>query len=185
MMFKRKKRRPGETGQAAVEFALAFIVFIPILFGIIDLGWITFQKTAFEYGYMHSSREVKAKDIGDNGSLETESRVKITGEAVRAPLRTLIEQYSSMIIADNLYIGDATAEFYTVIDKEKYTVPSIDGGVEAGISGTRYMELDVLVTYRIYPLTPIGKAIFGPRWEVEKKLDCTRIVRTQHRYEYR
>lgn len=186
-MFRRKKRKPGETGQAAVEFALAVVVFIPILFGIIDLGWMTFQKTAFEYGYMHSSREIKAEDIGDTGNLETESRVKITGEAVSAPLRTLMKKYTSMIIPTNLHVGKAEAEFYTIIEKNKYTVPSIEnGGVVNGISNsTRYMDLDVHVTYRIYPLTPVGSTFFGPNWEVEKKLDCTRVVETQHRYEGR
>lgn len=184
MLKTMKSRKPREAGYTAVEFALALLVFIPLLFVILDFGWVCFQKIAFEYGYMHSSWEVRASDVGDFGSLDLEgvaSENTITGAAVETPIYDQMKKFASMIIKENLSVSDAQAEFYN--EAVPYDVPTISGGSTQGVSRTRYMELSAKITYVIYPLTPFGDKLFSGSLTVVKDLNCKRIVGTQHRSE--
>ena len=68
------KRRWADTGkrrtsgQALVEFALVFPLFIMILFAIIDFGWMAYQKAAFDYSRIHTSWDYAGLDVGNPSS---------------------------------------------------------------------------------------------------------------------
>ncbi|SHI18918.1 TadE-like protein [Sporobacter termitidis DSM 10068] len=175
-------KKPKEAGQAAVEFALALLIFLPILFAILDFGWISFQKGAFEYAYMHASWEVSAGALGDSDALEDDPSIATYGgPAVSGPLYDEMSKDSATIIATNLNISGASAKLYN--KTETYSVPSSLGNSVPAISRTRYMDLSAELVYTIRPLTPIGSAIFGPSLTVYKELDRTRVVASQHRSE--
>jgi hypothetical protein len=177
-------KKPKEAGQAMVEFALAIIVFIPILFFIMDFGWITFQRVIFEYGYMHSSWDISASDLDDYDPLEeVPSSKTYSGPKVAIPLREELISSTAGIIASNLNIVYANAELHNEDDETKYSVPSRTGDSVDAYSRTRYMVLTAKITYIIHPLTPIGNLIFDDPMEIEKDLSRTKVVGTQHRSE--
>lgn len=178
-IFMSVKRK--ETGQAAIEFALAILVFVPLLFGIIDFGWISFQKMAFEYGYIHTGWNVSASDLGDSDPIDTvPSTATYSGSSVSDPLYYEIE-LSSPIVEENLNITNATAVLYN--NAVPYSVPSSTGGVISAVCRTRYMDISADLTYTIQPLTPIGELLYGSVITINKELKCTRVVATQNRSE--
>ena len=175
--------KKNDSGQALVEFAFALLLFIPILFFIIDFGWVTFQRSAFEHSYMQSSWAVSASDLGDFDHLdEVPSLAVYSGTTVSDALLSHMRGSSPGLIEGNLSISSAQAELYNEMDS--FTVPGRSvGETISAVSRTRYMQLNARVSYAVSPLTYIGKLVFGDTFTVEKEINCTRIVGTQHRSE--
>lgn len=174
----------GEKGQGMVEFALVFPVFIMILLLIIEVGWLTYQQTVFDQSYMYSSWTVQAADFGDSDLLETcPSSAVYSGNTVSDALMTRIKDASFWgFIPSNLIINSAQAVLHN--EEVTYLVPGrTPADTAMAVSRTRYMDLDANLSYDIYPLTYLGRQIFGTRVTKEKKLSCSRIVATQHRSE--
>lgn len=180
-----KPKAPKDAGQALVEFAIALTIFIPILFVIIDFGWITFQRISFEHGYMHAGWAITASDIGNNDSLDAApSPNYYSGAPVADPLKTDLVNSSTGIIEGNLIFPKAEA---WLRDKdEKYYVPSRNSGVSVEANNrTRYMDLISEIEYTIYPLTPIGGLFLTDNGKItiEKVLTRTKVVASQQRSE--
>lgn len=169
----------NDSGQAMVEFALTFWIYILITFFIIDFGWVAFQRASFEYGYMRSSWSVSASDLNDEDKLEeVPSKEEYTDE-VADLLFSKLTNCSPGIIEGNVAISGANAILHN--EKVKYDVPDNYGNPVEASSITRYMKLNADISYVIHPLTPIGSMVFGDDITVDRTLDCTRIVRTQQR----
>ena len=171
------------TGQAMVEFALTLWLFIMITFFIIDFGWVSFQKTVFEYGYIHSSWAITAADLGDADPLEeVPSEASYTGSKVSDAIFEEFSKSAPGIVEANMTISNAKAVLHN--EANPYQVPGRNpGDAVQAISRTRYMDLNADFTYVVYPLTPIGKLFFGNDVTLEKELTRTRVVGTQHRSE--
>ena len=172
----------GENGQGMVEFALVFPVFFTILLLIIEAGWLTYQQTMFDQSYQYSSWTLQASDLGDVDTLEAcPAKASYSGSTVSDPLLARIEEASLWgLMLKNITISNAQAELYN--EEETFSVPGRKpSDAVLATSRTRYMKINADVSYDIYPLTYLGKSIFGTRITKEKKINCLRIVATQHR----
>lgn len=173
-----------ESGQAILEFALIFPIFLLILFGIIDFGWIGYQRMSFEYGYIQSSWYISASDLNDYDLLEdVPSENLYTGAVVADLLREGLENSSLGIMPKKLGVKNARATLYN--KKEEFKVPGRNelGGLNEGYGITRYMDVNALIDYEIQPLTFVGRTFFGDNIIFKKELDRTRIVSRQIRTE--
>lgn len=173
-----------ESGQAILEFALIFPIFLLILFGIIDFGWIGYQRMSFEYGYIQSSWYISAGDLNDYDLLEdVPSENFYTGAVVADLLREGLENSSLGIMPKKLGVKNARATLYN--KKEEFKVPGRNelGGLNEGYGITRYMDVNALIDYEIQPLTFVGRTFFGDNIIFKKELDRTRIVSRQIRTE--
>ncbi|MEY8353960.1 TadE family protein [Lachnospiraceae bacterium 54-53] len=174
----------GEKGQGMVEFALVFPVFFMILLLIMETGWLTYQQTVFDQSYQYSSWTLQASDLGDSDSLEScPSRAVYSGNAVSDPLITRIKEASFWgFIPENMVVNNAQAVLHN--EEETFSVPGrTPSETVTAVSRTRYMDINADISYDIYPLTYLGRQIFGARITKEKKINCSRIVASQHRSE--
>ena len=173
-----------ESGQAILEFVLIFPVFLLILFGIIDFGWIGYQRMSFEYGYIQSSWYISAGDLNDYDLLEdVPSENLYTGAIVADLLREGLENSSLGIMPKKLGVKNARATLYN--KKEEFKVPGRNelGVLNEGYGITRYMDVNALIDYEIQPLTFVGRTFFGDNITFKKELNRTRIVSRQIRTE--
>ena len=182
-IFKKKNTFLKESGQALIEFALVFPLFLLILFAIIDFGWIGYQKASFEYGYMQASWYVSADDLNDYDTLEnTPSKKTYIGSVVADVLREDLEDSSIGIIPTNLSVRNARATLYN--EKGSFSVPGPSGKADNEAEGiTRYMDVSASIVYEVQSLTFLGKTLFGDNFSFKKDLDRTRVVRRQTRSE--
>lgn len=174
----------NETGQAMVEFALVLPLLLLILFFIIDFCWIGYQKASFEEGVSYASWDISANDLGDTDPIESIPSERVyTGATVTAPLLAGIQDSSLWgFYPLHVTVTNATAKLYN--SETTFNVPGrVPTDTTAAISRTRHMDLEADLVYEIQPLTFVGQLFFGNTVEVEKHLECTRIVGSQHRSE--
>ena len=192
-MFKILKKRWADTGkrrtsgQALVEFALVFPLFIMILFAIIDFGWMAYQKAAFDYSRIHTSWDYAGLDVGNpssttfNWSYEqtdpTKSQTYTAG--VQAAVKTSIEKAPS--------IGFDTSEL--TVENAKVTISNVpsestvpdrktpDPDPTKATKVTRQARLEATVKYNVKPI--IGLLIKPV--EVTERIDVTHVVGNQTR----
>ncbi len=173
-----------DKGQAMVEFALVFPIFLIIILFIIEAGWMTYQQTVFDQSYQYSSWTIQASDLGDSDPLEScPSTAVYSGNAVADPLAERMKEASFWgFIPANLTVSDAQAVLEN--KEETFSVPGrTPADTVMATSLTRYMDLEATLSYDIYPLTYVGRQVFGARVTKEKELSCSRVVTTQHRSE--
>ena len=184
------KRRWADTGkrrtsgQALVEFALVFPLFIMILFAIIDFGWMAYQKAAFDYSRIHTSWDYAGLDVGNpssttfNWSYEqtdpTKSQTYTTG--VQAAVKTYIEKAPSIGFDKNeLTVENAKVTISNVPSES--TVPDRKGDATKATRVTRQARLEATVKYNVKPI--IGLLIQPV--EVTENIDVTHVVGDQTR----
>ena len=189
-MFKILKKRWADTGkrrtsgQALVEFALVFPLFIMILFAIIDFGWMAYQKAAFDYSRIHTSWDYAGLDVGNpssttfNWSYEqtdpTKSHTYTTG--VQAAVKTSIEKAPSIGFDKNeLTVENAKVTISNVPSES--TVPDRNNDPTRATKVTRQARLEATVKYNVKPI--IGLLIKPV--EVTEKIDVTHVVGNQTR----
>jgi hypothetical protein len=164
-MFRKRK----ESGQALVEYALVLPLFLTVLCAIIDCAWVGYQYICFDYSYREASWELSVPD-GDPSAPYT-----LTGSAAAGPIVANMEATALGIERKNLSInGNASIEQWSLRKADYY--PALQrGSYEKKENYWRYMRIRAELTYRVYPPTPVGRAIFGDRLTYTKKLDKTRL----------
>lgn len=175
-MFKILKRRWASTskrrtsGQALVEFALVFPLFIAILFAIIDFGWMAYQKAAFDYSRIHTSWDYAGLDVG-NPSSKTYDSARVQ-DAVRD---SIAKAPSIGFDANELTVTNASVTISNVPSES--TVPDREGKATKATKVTRQARLEATVRYNVKPI--IGLLIKPV--EVTEKIDVTHVVGDQTR----
>ena len=175
-MFKILKRRWASTskrrtsGQALVEFALVFPLFIAILFAIIDFGWMAYQKAAFDYSRIHTSWDYAGLDVG-NPSSKTYDSARVQ-EAVKDSIK---KAPSIGFDTDELKVDSASVTISNVPSES--TVPDRKGDATKATKVTRQARLEATVKYNVKPI--IGLLIQPV--EVTEKIDVTHVVGDQTR----
>lgn len=189
-MFKILKKRWADTGkrrtsgQALVEFALVFPLFIMILFAIIDFGWMAYQKAAFDYSRIHTSWDYAGLDVGNPSSTTfdwsyektdpTKSQTYTTG--VQDAVKTSIEKAPSIGFDKNeLTVENAKVTISNVPSES--TVPDRNLDATKATKVTRQARLEATVKYNVKPI--IGLLIKPV--EVTEKIDVTHVVGNQTR----
>ena len=175
-MFKILKRRWASTskrrtsGQALVEFALVFPLFIAILFAIIDFGWMAYQKAAFDYSRIHTSWDYAGLDVGNPSSKTYDSarvQVAVEDSIKKAP--------SIGFDASELKVDSASVTISNVPSDS--TVPDREGKATKATKITRQAQLKARVTYKIKPI--IGLLIQPV--DVTEDINVTHVVGDQTR----
>lgn len=194
-MFKILKKRWADTGkrrtsgQALVEFALVFPLFIMILFAIIDFGWMAYQKAAFDYSRIHTSWDYAGLDVGNpsstifNWSYEktgpTESSKTYDDTRVQNAVMESIKKAPSIgFDASELTVTNARVTISNVPSES--TVPdrkTPDPDPTKATKVTRQARLEATVKYNVKPI--IGLLIKPV--EVTEKIDVTHVVGNQTR----
>lgn len=194
------RRKDRELGQAVVEWAVLFPVFLLLVFGIIDFSWIGYQRLMFE-----SSFQMTAWDFAlnlqhpDGGSLSdnqicmnvepisydesSTDAVMINkkpytlGEGIK---RHMLQSSFGMLNEDKLTVASASAVFEIKVVKDAYG-DQTGNPAENFVTWDNYKVLADLegdLEYRIKVLTPVGR-ILHPSGEVvlKKKLVRKRTER--------
>lgn len=175
-MFKILKKRWADTGkrrtsgQALVEFALVFPLFIMILFAIIDFGWMAYQKAAFDYSRIHTSWDYAGLDVGNPSSKTYDSA------SVQAAVKSSIEKAPSIgFDTSELTVTNAKVTISNVPSES--TVPDRNLDATKATKVTRQARLEATVRYNVKPI--IGLLIKPV--EVTEKIDVTHVVGNQTR----
>lgn len=177
------KRRTS--GQALVEFALVFPLFIAILFAIIDFGWMAYQKAAFDYSRIHASWDYAGLDV-NNPSSTIINNWKYTGnltttmtydsDKVRKAVRDSIAKAPSIgFDADELNVTSASVTMSNIPTES--TVPDREGNATKATKIARQATLKATVTYKIKPI--IGLLIQPV--DVTEDINVTHVVGDQTR----
>ena len=175
-MFKILKKRWADTGkrrtsgQALVEFALVFPLFIMILFAIIDFGWMAYQKAAFDYSRIHTSWDYAGLDVGNPSSTTFDST------SVQAAVKASIDKAPSIgFDTSELTVENAKVTISNVPSES--TVPDRNLDATKATKVTRQARLEATVKYNVKPI--IGLLIKPV--EVTEKIDVTHVVGNQTR----
>lgn len=189
-MFKILKRRWASTskrrtsGQALVEFALVFPLFIAILFAIIDFGWMAYQKAAFDYSRIHTSWDYAGLDVNNPSSTnfdwsykETDpTKSKTYTKGVPAAVKESIKKAPSIgFDADELNVTSASVTMSNIPTES--TVPDREGNATKATKIARQATLKATVTYKIKPI--IGLLIKPV--DVVEDINVTHVVGDQTR----
>ena len=186
------KRRWADTGkrrtsgQALVEFALVFPLFIMILFAIIDFGWMAYQKAAFDYSRIHTSWDYAGLDVGNPSSTTfgwsyektgpTESSKTYDDARAQNAVKASIKKAPSIgFDASELTVTNAKVTISNVPSES--TVPDRKGDATKATKVTRQARLEATVRYNVKPI--IGLLIKPV--EVTEKIDVTHVVGNQTR----
>ena len=186
------KRRWADTGkrrtsgQALVEFALVFPLFIMILFAIIDFGWMAYQKAAFDYSRIHTSWDYAGLDVGNPSSTifewsyektdPTESSMTYDDARVQDAVKASIKKAPSIgFDANELTVTNAKVTIPNVPSES--TVPDRNLDATKATKVTRQARLEATVRYNVKPI--IGLLIKPV--EVTEKIDVTHVVGNQTR----
>lgn len=181
MNLKNRKKFKDERGQAMVEFALVFPIFLVIVLFIVDASWVAMQRTAFDHGCMMSTWTITPGEIGYNDYAQEFETTANVGDALRVNI-----QKSNIwgLLPDNISISNARARCYS--QKGSFNVPigqgnSSDSDVLEASSENWYMDLSATIHYDIYPLTFVGSWFFSNRVTVEKQYEATTALQAEKR----
>lgn len=189
-MFKILKKRWADTGkrrtsgQALVEFALVFPLFIMILFAIIDFGWMAYQKAAFDYSRIHTSWDYAGLDVGNPSSTTFNWSYEQTDPTKSQTYTTGVQDAVMESIKKAPSIGFDTSELTVTNAKvtisnvpSESTVPDRNLDATKATKVTRQARLEATVRYNVKPI--IGLLIKPV--EVTEKIDVTHVVGNQTR----
>lgn len=174
----------NERGQAIVEFALVIPVFLLIIFIIIELGWIGYQKNLFAQGYTHASWDITAEKLNDMDPLTSSNSVNTySGSLVEDLIKDALKESSLWgFDSNNLVIRNARATLYN--RETEFDVPGrVPGTATSAKSITRYMDISADLEYNIKPIMGLANFVNSSFLRDEKQLNYTRVVGTQKRSE--
>lgn len=169
------------SGQALVEFALVFPLFIAILFAIIDFGWMAYQKAAFDYSRIHTSWDYAGLDVNNPSSTTFDWRY--TGNPtttktydVRGAVKDSIAKAPSIgFDVNELKVDSASVTMSNILTES--TVPDREGNATKATKIARQATLKATVTYKIKPI--IGLLIQPV--DVVEEINVTHVVGDQTR----
>jgi hypothetical protein len=169
-MFKNRK----ESGQALVEYALVLPLFIIVLCAIIDCAWIGYQYISFDYSYREASWELSVddSDVSQSHSLSGSQAAKVIIENMKATALGIDQANLSVS-------NDAIIQLWSEIKTDQYPATQ-KGSYETKQNYWRYMQIKAELTYKIHPLTPVGRTLFGGTITYAKKLNKTRLKTIQN-----
>lgn len=174
----------NEKGQAITEFAIVIPIFITMLLGIIEFGWIGYQRVLFTQGYIHASWDITAEKLNDIDPLIDVHSINNYSAAEVEPLIKDALNTSSLwgFKPANLVIKNAKATLYN--KEAQFDVPGrVMGTVTSAKSITRYMDISAEIEYNIQSITGITNLFSKDLLKAKKDLMYTRVVGTQKRTE--
>lgn len=164
----------NEKGQSIIEFALVLPMFIFLLFFIIDVAWINYQTISFDYAYRQASWKLSISDS------DLSKNRYLTGYYIDNLLIDNIEEKATGIIDKNLSIANASLYLWSESVTEKYP-GAIEYEYDYHYNYWRYMRIKGDFTYKIHPITPVGKILVGEEIVKTKYLEKERLLQVKNR----
>ena len=186
-MTKLRRFRKTEKGQVLVEYAMVLPIFLIVIFSIIDLGWLVFQKNTFNYACRRASWEFNMKGH-EEYVIGTKQELYITGYEADNELthsfRTSSEKIGYLNI-ENINVSNSTIHIIPGVKTYKSKAPAhfskvIEGEAEQTYTTTSF-ELKGKIKYKVEPLTPMGQTLLGKDFTFEN--DLYKIRRSRMRLE--
>lgn len=193
--MKKYEEKGRESGQAMVEWALVFPVFLLLILGIMDFSWVgyqrlmfesTFQMTAWDFtlklqkpgGEVLSNTDILRGDLPPTYDTDFPDVVKINtdkytlGEGIK---KHMLQNSAGLLKEDKLTVESASANFETTSVTDTY----LTGGSSVQIfSKELKVDLEGDLEYRVKLLTPVARTIFqSDEVVLEKKLVRERTER--------
>jgi hypothetical protein len=175
---RRLRRRRREGGQGIVEFAIVVPVFLIILLGILEFGFIFDQTMTLSYGTREGARSGAAFAKGNNTTMICNSTVDVDKHIIAAVQRVLQAPGSDVDMANvsriRIYRANATGgDSGSGNDWAPGSGPVVDGQallfqpsgpagydacsrVNAWIGNTPPQSIGVAITYRYDYKTPLA-----------------------------
>lgn len=137
----------GNKGQATVEFALAAILFLGLLFVILDVAMLFWVNLTMQHAVREGTRYAVTGQIGASPDWRTALTAKI-------------KEQSMGLYDKNLYVPkDPTIK---IINQGSVTFANYTGGTTVtGTSGTPSVTLVVSLTYKWRLITPFLRPFFS------------------------
>lgn len=170
----------SEKGQAMIEYAIILPIFLLVLFAVIDVGWITYQKAMFTYTCRQTGWDMRLKeddewvlhsgvpisrDGGYANMLLTEQFRKVNGE-----------KDATYINLENITVTNGSVVIYPGKKDYKTKTPDYLPKTTSAGNGTLYntttVEVKGKIEYRVRPLTPFFK-VFAKDGENKNELTFT------------
>lgn len=168
----------SEKGQVMVEFAIVIPIFLLLLFFLIDLGWIIYQKVTFDYTCRKMAWDLNLSSDED-WVMNTRQPIYYSGYNANRLLKTEFDKNikGTHIDKNKVSITDGMIAIYPGRKLYKHR-----GG--ATTSGdvdfkTTTLEIQGKIKYKIEPLTPIAKPFFGNSITLNSNLYKARRGRMQ------
>lgn len=169
--------RNKESGQAIVEFALVFPLFLMLVFAIIDFGWMGYQGILFRSAYQITVWNFPLKLEKSSGAAVTDLDIismspipsygnddmvvpkkgggfLSLGNGIR---ESMVNSTSGLLSSASLTVDHADADFYIVPVMENYKAGGKTVSVESYELRTKW-RADL--KYDVSVLTPLGKVLY-------------------------
>lgn len=172
-----------ESGQTLVEFVLVLPLFLVLLFGVIDFGWIAYQKACFDYSRIHASWDFAELNLSDPryGSYDSKGEVTVT-DGVADAVKHAIADAPAMKGFDPNQLSVSEASITLSNTDRDLEVPDRTGAPSSSANGVksqqvaRQAHLKAKVSYGLESLA----GFFGPL-TVTETVDVTHAVGNQTR----
>lgn len=161
-----------EQGQGTVEFALVIVILIPLLFAIIDFGWIGYQYITFDYSYQMSSWELSVDE--SDSDVKNYSPKYVRGYKAVNSIRNGMLENSYGLKQENLNVYNAQIKLWTDVREHKYPA-YYQSAYETSTSYYRKMIITANIEYLIEPVTFFGQSLFHDGIVVKKQLIRERL----------
>lgn len=169
--------RHEEKGQAMVEFALVFPLFLMLVFAVIDFGWMGYHRLLFKSAYQITAWNFPLKLQNSSGGVLTDLEI-VSGSVPpsygnddmvvpqdgggalslgNGIKESMVSSSAGLISSDDLTVSGANADFETVQVNENYGTGSGTVTVEAYELRTKW---NADLNYEVSVLTPVGKLFY-------------------------
>lgn len=156
-----------EKGQAMVEYALVLPIFLMILMFTIDVGWLIYQKSMFDYTCRNSAWELRLSQDEDwvmNNGIEIIHSGRYANDLLSQQFKEVDRDGKFKIDMNKVSFANGKIGIYPGEKEYKYKRPgSIPDDVVVHTDlkfKTVTMEIEGKIEYQVYALTPLTKPFF-------------------------
>lgn len=158
----------NEKGQAMLEYAIVFPLFLFILLFIIDCAWIGFQQLTFDYVYREASWGFELNSGYVN------SQYPMVDRYSSDYIKDRILEQAPILKSKNLKVINAYNEYWT--ETENVILPNAFGSTYSKVARRRYVRVNADIIYKLDTLTFVGDLFFGSNKTISKYICKTRLI---------
>lgn len=168
MIIEKFRKIKSESGQAMLEYAVTILMFLSVVFAIMDFAWYSYQNIVFNYSYQLASWQLSVNDPNIDHSYY------YTGSTTGKLIYDEITKNAIGINKSKLSVYNPRIDLYT--EYFKYRNP---GDRSDSTEKRRYMKITARIEYEFYPFTFMGRMFFGRRILLVKNLSRLRLLQSK------
>ncbi|WP_028263758.1 TadE/TadG family type IV pilus assembly protein [Atopobium fossor] len=169
----RQTRR--EDGQAVLEFALVFPLFVLLIFATIELGWVGYQHVSFDYACSHANWGYVKDEYKDAGDYADQAPTELSSGVDTVFKKAVTD--SSWFGMDASKIAVTDAHVILTSTSSTFNVPNYDKKAQDATQYTRHMHAHATISYQVKPLV----GFFVTEHAMERTVDYDQIIGQQRR----